>query len=61
MSNILKQLKDKTLIIIAHRLETIKDIDTIYVLSDGRIKEQGKYKELLDKGGYFTELYRSLK
>lgn len=61
MGNIVKQLEKKTLIIIAHRLETIKDVDTIYVLSDGIIKEQGKYKELLEKKGYFTKLYKSAK
>ena len=61
MKNIIKRLDNKTLIIIAHRLETIKDVDSIYVLSDGVIKEQGKYKELLDKNGYFTKLYKSAK
>ena len=61
MKNVVKQLKNKTLIVIAHRLETIKDVDTIYVLSDGIIKEQGNYKELLNKNGYFTKLYKSVK
>ena len=61
MKNIVEKLNNKTIIIIAHRLETIKDVDTIYVLQDGMIKEQGKYKELLDKNGYFTKLYRSAK
>lgn len=61
MKNIVKHLKNKTIIIIAHRLETIKDVDTIFVLSDGTIVEQGGYKELLEKNGYFTELYKSLK
>ena len=59
MKNIIGQLKNKTLIIIAHRLETIKDVDTIYVLSNGAIKEHGKYEKLLTKNGYFAELYRS--
>ena len=59
MKNIIGQLKNKTLIIIAHRLETIKDVDTIYVLSNGAIKEHGKYEKLLNKNGYFTKLYRS--
>ena len=59
MKNVIGQLKNKTLIIIAHRLETIKDVDTIYVLSNGAIKEYGKYEELLTKNGYFTKLYRS--
>lgn len=61
MENIVEKLDNKTLIIIAHRLETIKDVDRIYVLSDGLIKEQGKYEELLDKNGYFTKLYKSAK
>ena len=61
MTNILEKLNNKTLIIIAHRLETIKDIDIIYVLSDGMIKEQGKYEELLQKNGYFKKLYETAK
>ena len=61
MENVVKQLNNKTLIVIAHRLETIKDVDKIYVLSDGIIQEQGKYDELLDKNGYFTKLYKSAK
>ena len=61
MNNIVRNLKNKTLIIIAHRLETIKDVDNIYVLVDGVIKEKGKYKELLNKNGYFAKLYKSIK
>lgn len=61
MENVVKQLDNKTLIVIAHRLETIKDVDKIFVLSDGIIQEEGKYNELLDKNGYFTKLYRSAK
>lgn len=61
MENVVKQLDNKTLVVIAHRLETIKDVDKIYVLSDGIIQEEGKYNELLDKKGYFTKLYKSAK
>lgn len=61
MRNIVEHLSNKTIIIIAHRLETIKDVDTIYVLSEGIIQEQGKYNELLNKNGYFTKLYKSTK
>ena len=61
MNNIVKNLKNKTIIIIAHRLETIKDVDEIYVLDKGKIVEKGSYKELLNKNGYFTKLYKSAK
>ena len=61
MENVVKYLDQKTIIIIAHRLETIKDVDEIYVLYDGVIKEQGKYENLLKKNGYFTKLYQSIK
>lgn len=61
MENVVKQLDNKILVVIAHRLETIKDVDKIYVLSDGIIQEEGKYNELLDKNGYFTKLYKSAK
>lgn len=61
VENVLKHLKNKTIIVIAHRLETIKDIDIIYVLSSSNIKEEGKYEELINKKGYFWKLYKSEK
>ena len=61
MKNLVDELKDRTIIVIAHRLETIKNVDDIYVLSDGVIKEHGKYKDLLTKDGYFKKLYESAK
>lgn len=61
MKNILKRLKNKTIIIIAHRLETIKDVDKIFLLKDGKILEQGNYQELLQENTYFKELYKSAK
>lgn len=61
LENVVEKLANKTLIVIAHRLETIKSVDTIYVLSDGQIKEQGKYDTLLAKNGYFKKLYKSAK
>ena len=61
MNNIVKNLKNKTLIVIAHHLETIKDVDKIFVIKNGQIKEHGKYKTLLNKNGYFTKLYKSIK
>lgn len=61
MKNILKRLKNKTIIIIAHRLETIKDVDKIFFLKEGKILEQGTFKELLQENTYFKELYKSVK
>jgi len=48
--------KTKTLIIIAHRLTTIKNCDVIYVIDDGKIIGQGKYDELIDLNSKFREM-----
>lgn len=47
-----------TRIVIAHRLSTIKECDRIVVLDGGKIIEDGKFDELVEKGGYFAELVR---
>lgn len=51
-------MKGRTVITIAHRLSTIRDADKIIVLKDHVIAEQGTHKELLDRGGIYSELYR---
>jgi len=53
----LKITKDRTSIIIAHRLATIKKADRIIVLDKGKIVEQGSHIELLAKQGYYSKLY----
>ena len=60
MENVLRELNNKTLIVIAHRLETIKDVDNIFVLSGGKIVEEGNYQSLIRKNGYFKKLYKSI-
>jgi ATP-binding cassette subfamily B protein len=52
-------IKNKTSFIIAHRLSTIREADLILVMKDGKIIEQGKHQELLDKKGFYYELYNS--
>lgn len=52
-------MKGRTSFIIAHRLSTIRDADCILVMKDGDIIEQGNHEELLAKGGFYAELYKS--
>jgi len=50
---------DRTSFIIAHRLSTIKNADLILVMKDGDIIEQGNHNQLMEKGGFYSELYNA--
>ena len=52
-------MKGRTSFIVAHRLSTIKEADVILVMKDGRVIEQGDHKTLLERGGFYAELYNS--
>ena len=52
-------MKGRTSFIIAHRLSTIRDADLILVMKDGDIIEQGKHEELIEKNGFYADLYNS--
>lgn len=54
-----KITKNRTSIIIAHRLSTIEKADKIIVMEHGKIVEEGKHTELLDKNGYYATLYKA--
>ena len=54
-----KLTKGKTSFIIAHRLSTIRNADLILVVNDGNIIEQGNHDELMEKQGFYAELYNS--
>jgi ATP-binding cassette subfamily B protein len=48
---------DRTVLVIAHRLGTIKNADNIIVLNDGKVAEEGKHEELLAKGGQYADMW----
>lgn len=56
MNNI---IKERTSFVIAHRLSTIKNAKIIIVMNHGHIVEQGNHKELLEKGGFYADLYNA--
>jgi ABC-type multidrug transport system fused ATPase/permease subunit len=52
-----KMAASRTTLVIAHRLSTIRNADRILVIDEGRIVEEGKHQELLDRGGLYRQLY----
>jgi len=51
-------MRERTSIVVAHRISTVKDADEILVLDDGRISERGTHRELLERNGLYAQMYR---
>ena len=52
-------MKGRTSVVVAHRLSTIRRADLILVMDTGHIVERGTHAELLEKGGFYANLYNS--
>ena len=59
MENLDRLFKDKTVVIVAHRLSTVKNADNIIVLDNGRIVEEGTHENLTGRHGYYYKLVRN--
>jgi ATP-binding cassette, subfamily B, multidrug efflux pump len=58
LSRLRQVMKERTAIIISHRISTVRDADQIVVLDAGRVVEKGKHDELIRLGGQYAELYK---
>lgn len=54
-----KMMQGRTSFIVAHRLSTIREADVILVMNEGKVIEKGNHSELMNKGGFYAELYNS--
>lgn len=57
LQHLRQELKDRTTLMISHRISTIKDADSIYYIEDGTVVEKGTHEELLDKEGRYSVMY----
>ena len=57
LNNLLTYCKDKTTIIVSHRVSSAKNADQIIILEEGKIIEKGTHNELLEQNGYYKDLY----
>ena len=57
--SVAKLVAGKTLIVIAHRLSTVKDADKLYVIKDGNIDSCGRHEELLAQGGLYKKMWEA--
>ncbi len=53
-----RTMRDRTTILISHRVSTVRNAEKIFVIEDGRIAEQGTHSQLIGRGGYYADLYQ---
>ena len=58
MDTIFSRIHGRTVIMVAHRLSTIKDCDIIYVFNKGKLVEQGSHAKLLGQNGFYKKMCR---
>jgi ATP-binding cassette subfamily B multidrug efflux pump len=58
LSGLQTMMKDRTTILISHRVSTVRHADNIFVLEHGEIVEEGSHLELISQGGYYADLYQ---
>lgn len=58
LQNLRRVLPGKTVLIVSHRISTIKHADQIFVVEEGRITQRGRHEELVDEPGLYSELYQ---
>ena len=56
----MERLRGKTVVMVAQKINTIRDADSIVVMDKGRVVMQGTHEELMDLDGLYAEMYRSL-
>ena len=59
VENLMEFYRGKTVVVVAHRLSTVKNADKIVVLDKGKVAEEGTHKELTDKKGLYYQLVKN--